>query len=78
MKLEIVIAVGHADGTEGLPEPLSVRRTEAVKAVLVAQGVPGPRIYAERKGAGSPVRDNKTADGCAKNRRVEMEALGTR
>ena len=78
MKLEVLIAVGHADGTGGLPEPLSVRRAEAAKAELVAQGMPGPRIYAEGKGAGSPVADNKTADGRAKNRRVELEALGTR
>jgi len=78
MKLDVLIAVGHADATEGLPEPLSVRRAEAAKAELVAQGVPGPRIYAEGKGAGAPVADNKTADGRAKNRRVELEALGTR
>jgi OOP family OmpA-OmpF porin len=43
-----------------------------------AEGLPGPHIYAGAKGAGSPVADNKTAHSRAKNRRVEMEALGTR
>jgi OOP family OmpA-OmpF porin len=36
------------------------------------------RIYTEGKGEKQPVADNKTAAGRAKNRRVEIEVVGTR
>jgi OOP family OmpA-OmpF porin len=78
--LEVVIAVGHTDwiGSDAYNQRLSVRRAEAVKAYLVSKGIPANRIYTEGKGEKQPVADNKTADGRAKNRRVEVEVIGTR
>jgi OOP family OmpA-OmpF porin len=44
----------------------------------VSKGVEKNRVYTEGKGEKSPVADNKTAEGRAKNRRVEIEVVGTR
>ena len=78
--LEVIIAVGHTDavGTDGYNQQLSVRRSEAVKAYLVGKGIEKNRVYTEGKGEKQPVADNKTAEGRAKNRRVEIEVVGTR
>jgi OOP family OmpA-OmpF porin len=54
------------------------RRAEAVKAYLVSKGIEKNRVYTEGKGEKQPVADNKTAEGRAKNRRVEIEVVGTR
>ncbi|NBX06029.1 MAG: OmpA family protein, partial [Betaproteobacteria bacterium] len=35
-------------------------------------------IYTEGKGESMPAADNKTAAGRAKNRRVEVEVVGTK
>ena len=80
ISLEVIIAVGHTDsvGTDGYNQKLSVARSEAVKAYLVSKGVEKNRIYTEGKGETSPVADNKTTEGRAKNRRVEVEVIGTR
>lgn len=80
VNLEVVIAVGHTDsvGTAEWNQALSVRRAESVKAFLVSKGIEKSRIYTEGKGKTSPVADNKTAEGRAKNRRVEVEVVGTR
>jgi OOP family OmpA-OmpF porin len=80
MNLEVIIAVGHTDsiGTDAYNQKLSVRRAEAVKAYLQSKGVDPARIYTEGKGEKQPVDSNKTAAGRAKNRRVEIEVVGTR
>ena len=80
VNLEVVIAIGHADsiGSDAYNERLSVRRAESVKAYLVSKGIQGNRVYTEGKGEKQPVADNKTRDGRAKNRRVEIEVIGTR
>lgn len=54
---------------------LSQARAEAVKAYLVGKGVAASRISTAGKGAADPVADNGTADGRAKNRRVEIRYL---
>jgi OOP family OmpA-OmpF porin len=78
--LEVVIAVGHTDwiGSEAYNQKLSLRRAEAVKAYMVSKGIEANRIYTEGKGEKQPVADNRTAEGRAKNRRVEIEVVGTR
>ncbi len=80
VNLEVVIAVGHTDsiGTDAYNQRLSIRRAEAVKAFLVSQGIERNRVYTEGKGEKQPVADNRTSAGRAKNRRVEVEVVGTR
>ena len=80
INLEVVIAIGHADsiGSDAYNQKLSVRRAESVKAYLVSKGIEPNRIYTEGKGEKQPVADNKTREGRAKNRRVEIEVIGTR
>ncbi len=80
INLEVIIAVGHTDsvGSDAYNQKLSVRRSEAVKAYLVSKGIEKNRVYTEGKGEKQPVASNKTAEGRAKNRRVEIEVVGTR
>lgn len=80
VNLEVIIAVGHTDsvGSVAYNQRLSIRRAEAVKAYLVSKGIERNRVYTEGKGKSQPVADNKTKDGRAKNRRVEIEVVGTR
>ena len=80
INLEVIIAVGHTDaiGSDSYNQKLSVRRSESVKAYLVSKGVEKNRVYTEGKGEKQPVADNKTGEGRAKNRRVEIEVVGTR
>ena len=80
INLEVIIAVGHTDsvGSDAYNQALSLRRSEAVKSYLVGKGVEKNRVYTEGKGEKQPVADNKSADGRAKNRRVEIEVVGTK
>ena len=79
VNLEVIIAVGHTDsiGSDAYNQRLSVRRAEAVKAFLVSKGIERNRVYTEGKGEKQPVADNRTKEGRAKNRRVEIEVVGT-
>ena len=80
MDLEVIIAIGHADwtGPAAYNQKLSERRAAAVKAYLVTKGIAPNRVYTEGKGETQPVADNKTREGRAKNRRVDVEIVGTR
>ena len=66
--------VGHTDssGPEALNERLSVERAEATKRYLVTRGVAADRIVVAGRGEREPVADNGTAEGRARNRRVEI------
>ena len=65
---------------EKLPDNMTATgdRAEAVKKYLVGKGIEANRVYTEGKGEKQPVADNKTDEGRAKNRRVEIEVVGTR
>jgi OOP family OmpA-OmpF porin len=77
--LEVVIVVGHTDavGTDSYNMKLGARRAESVRAFLISNGIESKRVYTESKGERNPVADNKTAAGRAKNRRVEIEVVGS-
>lgn len=80
INLEVIIAVGHTDSTgpAAYNQTLSVKRAETVKAYLLSKGIEKNRVYTEGKGEMQPVADNSTSAGRSKNRRVEIEVVGTR
>ena len=65
---------GHTDnvGQKAANLDLSKRRAAAVKAALGERGIAAARLAADGFGDTKPVGDNKTEDGRAKNRRVEL------
>ncbi len=89
VKLEVIIAVGHADrfGTDTYNQKLSEKRAEAVKAYLVEEGIEPNRVYTEGKGKKQPVtkpdqckggKSKKVVECLQPDRRVEIEVIGTR
>jgi OOP family OmpA-OmpF porin len=67
--------VGHTDnqGSESYNAELSARRARAVVAALVSEfGIKAERLSPVGKGFMEPVADNATAEGQARNRRVEL------
>jgi OOP family OmpA-OmpF porin len=79
IRLEVIIAVGNTDGvgSDAYNQALGQRRAQSVKAYLISKGVDGGRIYTESKGKSNPVATNATAEGRAKNRRTDIEVVGT-
>ena len=88
IKLEVIIAVGHADrfGTDKYNQKLSEKRAESVKAYLVSKGMEPNRVYTEGKGKKQPVTKadqckgpkSKKVIACLQpDRRVEIEVIGT-
>lgn len=65
---------GHTDnaGSAKANKTLSEERAKAVVAALVSQGIDAVRLSAAGHGQDKPVADNKTEEGRAKNRRVEL------
>jgi len=65
---------GHTDsqGQRQYNMDLGQKRADAVKSQLVARGVAADRIKTTGVGPDRPVADNKTAEGRANNRRVEI------
>jgi outer membrane protein OmpA-like peptidoglycan-associated protein len=64
----------HTDdqGSDAANQALSQRRAEAVKKALADSGIAASRITAVGRGEAAPVADNTTAEGRARNRRVEI------
>jgi len=69
-----IVVEGHTDSTGplSLNEELSRRRAEAVREFLVHHGVTADRIRSVGLGPSRPVADNKSPEGRANNRRVEI------
>lgn len=65
---------GHTDnvGSPKSNQPLSEERAKAVVAAITAQGIAGERLSSVGHGQNTPIADNNTEDGRAKNRRVEL------
>jgi adhesin transport system outer membrane protein len=71
IKVEIA---GHTDwtNTDAYNQSLSERRAKAVMDYFISKGVDAGRLSAKGYGESSPIADNQTDDGRAKNRRVEL------
>lgn len=69
---------GHTDneGRDAFNTTLSLRRAEAVRTALIRRGVEASRLVAEGFGATKPVSTNETEAGRARNRRIEIRAVG--
>lgn len=65
---------GHTDntGTVAGNQTLSEKRAQAIVAKLVEMGISADRLTAKGMGQSSPLADNGTDEGRAKNRRVEF------
>jgi outer membrane protein OmpA-like peptidoglycan-associated protein/uncharacterized protein YidB (DUF937 family) len=68
---------GHTDsqGNAKTNLALSTARSDAVRAALVERGVDGAALKAKGYGGENPVADNGTAEGRAKNRRIEFKVM---
>ena len=66
--------VGHTDstGSDTVNNPLSVDRAASTRNYLVNRGVDGRRIAIDGMGERYPIASNDTAEGRARNRRVEI------
>ncbi|MDX2217501.1 MAG: OmpA family protein [Burkholderiales bacterium] len=75
LELEVVIVTGHTDsiGSEAYNQKLSERRAATVRDYLRHRGISGGFITMLGKGETQPVASNKTEEGRAKNRRVEVQ-----
>jgi len=77
-----IVIEGHTDsvGAAEMNQELSVKRANAVRDELVAQGVKADRVSVEGYGASRPIADNNSQEGRANNRRVEivLQSAGAR
>lgn len=66
--------VGHTDntGSDAVNNPLSLERANSTRSYLTTRGVSGARIQTEGQGSYQPIASNASADGRARNRRVEI------
>ncbi len=79
LSVDTVLVSGHTDsiGTDAYNDKLSLRRAQAVKDYMVSKGVESGKITVEGKGERQPEASNKTKQGRAQNRRVEIEFSGS-
>jgi len=69
-----IIVEGHTDSRGGrqMNMNLSRKRAESVRSYLISRGIEGAKTTSVGIGPDRPVADNKTAEGRANNRRVEL------
>ena len=67
---------GHTDntGSEDVNKVLSQKRADAISVYLSKKGIDASRLTAVGYGSSKSIADNKTAEGKALNRRVELKA----
>ncbi len=67
--------VGHTDGrgSRAYNQKLSENRANAVKDLIVSEGVESSRVSSSGMGKDAPIATNDTAEGRAENRRIEAE-----
>jgi outer membrane protein OmpA-like peptidoglycan-associated protein len=72
------VVEGHTDNTgrEETNRELSLKRAISVRDYLIGQGIPASSIDVAGFGPFMPIADNTTADGRARNRRVEIVVSG--
>lgn len=77
LKDKKVEVIGHTDnaGSRAGNLSLSQARAEAVKAYVVGRGVRAEMISVSGEGPDRPVADNRTAEGRARNRRIEFKVV---
>lgn len=73
-RLKHVVIVGYTDsvGSDKYNLALSDKRAKSAAKYLVSKGVPKDKLFAKGMGKAKPIADNKTKEGRAKNRRVEI------
>lgn len=69
-----VTIIGHTDstGSDAVNNPLSFDRAARTRDYLAGRGVAPQRIYVDGRGSHEPIASNATAEGRARNRRVEI------
>lgn len=69
--------IGHTDnaGSRAGNLSLSQARAEAVKAYLTAKGIAAGSVAVSGEGPDRPLADNRSAEGRARNRRIEFKVL---
>ncbi len=69
--------IGHTDAVGSRPQnvALSAARADAVKAYLVSKSISGESITTSGAGPDRPVTGNDTAEGRARNRRIELRVV---
>lgn len=73
--IKSIEVIGHTDsmGAAAYNQSLSEKRAKAVADYLVSQGVDSGILSSKGMGESSPIADNRTAEGRAQNRRVELK-----
>ncbi len=76
-KGSLVLITGHTDwrGSNYYNMVLSKKRAESVKKALIEYGVSPSRLMTEGKGEEEPIATNKTPEGMALNRRIEVTLI---
>ena len=70
--------IGHTDdvGDDAYNQELSEQRAESVRNYLIGAGVDASKMVTTGAGESMPIASNKTDEGRAENRRVEVMVLG--
>lgn len=68
---------GHTDATgeDGFNQHLSLQRAQTVEQALIQRGVSADRLTTKGLGRSMPLAPNDTAEGRARNRRVEFRVI---